>query len=75
MSHLLIWTGYAAWFFCGLWVVVLAWQRGILWGIGCLFMPVVWFIYVGLHWRETKKPFFFMIGGVALVVLGDLMRQ
>ena len=75
MSHLLIWTGFAAWFVCGLWVVVLAWQRGILWGLGCLLMPVVWFLYVGLHWRETRKPFLFMIVGVALVVLGDLMRQ
>ena len=44
-------------------------------GLGCLLMPVVWFLYVGLHWRETRKPFLFMIVGVALVVSGDLMRQ
>jgi hypothetical protein len=42
-----LWVGYALCFFGGLWIVVLAWQEGILWGIGCLLFPVLQLVYVG----------------------------
>jgi hypothetical protein len=52
-------------FLAGLWITVLAWQKGILWGLGCLFLPAVQFIYVALNWKETKSAFFLMLAGFA----------
>lgn len=41
MAVAFLWTGYALCFLGGLWVIVLAWQKGIVWGLGCLFVPPV----------------------------------
>ena len=58
MSLTLHWAGLVLCFLGGLWITVLAWQRGILWGLGCLFIPVIQLIYAALNRRETKSAFF-----------------
>jgi len=65
--------GYAMSFVAGLWIVVLAWQKGILWGIGCLVFPMIQLIYMALNWKETKQPFFLMLGGFASMLLAAFL--
>ena len=60
-----LWTGYALCFIGGLWVIVLAWQKGIVWGLGCLLFPPLQLIYVALNWKEAKSPFFLWLAGFA----------
>jgi hypothetical protein len=67
--------GYAASFLGGLWIVVLAWQKGILWGLGCLFLPVIQLIYVALNWKESKNAFFLQLSGIALLILSMLLSK
>ncbi|MDV6616550.1 MFS transporter [Pseudomonas aeruginosa] len=45
-----------------IWVVVLAFGTGLLWGYGSLFPPVA-LAYIGVHWRTARK-------GVGLAALG-----
>ncbi len=47
----------------GLWIIVLAWQKGILWGLGCLIFPVLQLVYVALNWKEAKSAFFLLLAG------------
>jgi hypothetical protein len=52
------------------WIAIKAFQQGILWGLGCLFIPLVSLIFVITHWAETKVPFIVSLAGVALVIFG-----
>ena len=67
MALALLWLGYALCFFGGLWVVVLAWQKGIVWGLGCLFVPVLQLIYVALNWKQTKSACFLLLAGFVAI--------
>ena len=74
MSHAFLWLGYGLTFIGGLWIIVLAWQKGILWGVGCLLFPFLQLLYVGLNWRETKSAFLVLLAGfVALIVSAVLV--
>jgi hypothetical protein len=47
------------------WITVLAFRTGLLWGLGCLFLPPVGLIYCILHVRETWKPLVVSVVGWA----------
>jgi hypothetical protein len=50
-----------------LWIIVLAFRAGLLWGLGCLFLPPVGLIYCILHVRETWKPL--VVSGVGWAMM------
>jgi len=54
------------------WIIVLAWQRSILWGLVCFLVPIVQFLYVAAHWKESKEGFFIQISGLVLMLLAAL---
>jgi len=56
-----------------LWVIVLAWQRSVLWGLVCLLVPIVQLVYIVAHWKEAKEGFFLQIFGFTLVIIATLM--
>jgi len=63
MAHIFEWVGFGLSFVGGLWIVVLAWQKGILWGLACLFIPVLQLVYIALNWKESKSAFFLILAG------------
>ena len=73
MASILLWLGYALCFLGGLWIIVLAWQKGILWGLACLFVPVLQLVYVALNWKESKSAFFLLILGLAALFLSAVL--
>jgi len=52
-----------------LWIIVLAFRTGLLWGLGCLFLPPVGLIYCILNFRETWKPLVVSVVGWATMFL------
>jgi len=48
-----------------LWIIVLAFRTGLLWGLACLLLPPVGLIYCILNFRETWKPLVVSIVGWA----------
>ncbi len=53
-----------------LWIVVLAFSEGEpLWGIGCLFIPPLTFVYGLLNYQEAKIPFWIVTAGFAINIL------
>ena len=57
----------------GIWIVVIAFQDSVLWGLLCLFIPCVALYYVITHWEKTKKPFLIEVVGGVICAVGSLL--
>ena len=70
---LLIAVSTALWLAGTLLLLVAAFRAGILWGIGCLLLPVIvpW-VFVVAHWEQARRPFFLLLGGLAVGILGAI---
>jgi hypothetical protein len=77
VSHIIGWIllalGYVLVFLGGLWIIVLAWQRSVLWGAACLLLPGAQLVYVIAHWKESKEGFFLTLAGLALLILATII--
>jgi len=56
-----------------IWLLVLAFQESVLWGLGSLFIPLVSLIFTIMFWPKTMKPFLIAIGGSLVMFLGMAM--
>ncbi len=54
----------------GIVLVTKAFQTSLMWGLGYLFVPFVSLIFVFMYWNDTKKPFLYMLGGLAVLIVG-----
>ena len=52
--------------------MVVTFRTGILWGLSCMFLPFVSFIFLFVHWKVAAKPFFILILGTAIAFLGTI---
>jgi hypothetical protein len=53
--------------------LTVAYKRSLLWFFGCLFVPIVWFIFFFMNLRATARPFALSIVGLLLACLGGWM--
>ena len=49
------------------WMLVRVFSESILWGLGCLFLPLVSLFFLIVHWRQAKDPFFLHLLGIGLI--------
>jgi hypothetical protein len=56
-----------------IWFLILAFQESVLWGIGCMCVPLVWLIYLIQHWDEAKRPFFVQLSALAPYFLAIML--
>ena len=57
----------------GIWVLVIAFQESVLWGLGSLFIPFVSLIFVAMHWDKAGKPFLISLAGLVPYLIGVAM--
>jgi hypothetical protein len=57
----------------GMWILVLAFQESVAWGLGCLLVPFVSLIFVIMYWDSAAKAFGLNVLGVILAVAGGGM--
>ncbi len=57
----------------GIWLLVVAFQEHILWGLGSLLVPFVSLIFVIMYWNKSWKPFGLQLVGVLVSVGGFLL--
>lgn len=50
--------------------LIATFRTGILWGLSCMFLPLVSFIFLFVHWKTAAKPFFLTLLGMAFLFLG-----
>ena len=70
IGGLLVLVGGLAAIVGGIWILVLAFQESLIWGLGCFFVPFVSLIFVIMNWDISKNAFFLNLGGGVLAVLG-----
>jgi hypothetical protein len=75
MSLVFLWAGYALSFLGGVWIIVLAWQKGIVWGLCCLLFPPIQIFYVALNWKQAKSAFFLLLTGFGAFFLSAAMGK
>ena len=51
-----------------IWVVVIAFKEDVIWGLGCLFIPLIIIVFGIMHWDKCKKPFLVYV--ITSIVLG-----
>jgi hypothetical protein len=73
LGVLLLFFGIAVAAVGGIWLLVVAFQESVLWGLGSLFIPLVGLAFVISHWDAAKRPFLVNIGGGLLIALGTVM--
>ena len=54
-------------------VLIKAFQKSVLWGLGSLFIPFVILVFVFLNWEDSKKGFLISVAGFGLIVLGSIL--
>lgn len=55
--------------------LIATFRAGILWGLSCMFLPLVSFIFLFVHWKTASKPFFVSLLGVAILFLGTMLTS
>jgi len=73
LGFLLLLVGGAVCVGTGLWLLVLAFQESLLWGLAYIFVPFASLVFLIMHWDKTKQPFLYSLAGVAVLVAGMVM--
>ena len=54
----------------GIILLIRAFEAGILWGLGYIFIPFVSLIFVIVHWEEAKSPFLKGLLAIPFLIVG-----
>jgi len=73
ISRLILFVGLAICFVSYIWVLVIAFKKDILWGIGCLFISVLTLVFLILNWDTCKKAFLTFMVGLFIFLVGMLL--
>jgi hypothetical protein len=65
----LLFVGLAIFMIGGFMFLIAAFRESVLWGLACLFVPIVPLFFLITHWHEAKKPFAIQLIGLAILIL------
>lgn len=57
----------------GVWLLVLAFQESVAWGLLSLFVPCAQLVFIAQHWQKAKRPALLSIGGGGALLAASLM--
>ena len=55
---------------CNIWILILAFQKHIGWGLASFLVPFVGFIFVVMNWNKAGKPFIIYLVSVVIAAAG-----
>ena len=58
----------------GFMFLVAAFRESVLWGLACLFIPIVQFFFLIVHWPEAKRPFFLQLLAFVMIIVGVIIN-
>lgn len=73
MGNLIFVLGMLIFVVGGFLFLVAAFRESILWGLACLFLPIIPLFFLIVHWQAAKKPFFIQLTGFAVLVVGAVI--
>ena len=56
-----------------IWLLVLAFREGMVWGLAAMFVPFVMLVFVVMYFGETWQPMAINILGTLIAVMGFLI--
>lgn len=71
----MFWIGTVLILVSWLWIAVNGFRKSVLWGLGCLLVPLVGLIFAVLNFAENKIPLFLYIAGMVLFLVGGGASQ
>jgi hypothetical protein len=73
VAMVLVVGGYIAAVVAGIWLLVVAFQTGVGWGLACLFIPLAALVFVIAHWEDAKRPFLAQLAACVPIILGAVL--
>lgn len=70
MAALIIIAAYAYLLIGVIMVLIEAFRESVLWGLACLFLPIVSIIFIVLNWQAAKRGVLLQVLGFALLIIG-----
>ena len=61
--------GFIIMFVGAIWILIIAFKKSVLWGLGSLFIPFVIFVFTFMNWKDTKKPFLIWLLGFIVAII------
>ncbi len=52
-----------------LWLLAVAFNESIWWGLGCIIVPFVSMLFIVSHFKECAKPILLQLAGLALMLV------
>lgn len=57
----------------GVWLLVLAFQESVAWGLLSLFVPCAQLVFIAQHWQKAKRPALLSLGTGGAIMASSLM--
>lgn len=57
----------------GIWLLVIGFQRSVLWGLAMIFIPFASLVFVIMYWHDAKKPFLISLAALPVYFVGMYM--
>ena len=73
-GSILIWIGGIAVIFGCIAMLIVAFREGIWWGLGMIFLPLVWPFFLIIHWKKTYMPFWAILFGNIVYIIGIIFE-
>ncbi len=73
LNMILLGSGLVVFLIGSIGYLIATFRVGILWGLSCMLLPLVSFIFLFVHWKIAAKPFFVSMLGVAIIFSATLL--
>lgn len=73
VGYIIVFVGWLLGVAGGIMMLVAAFSAGILWGLGCLFVPFVSLFFLVLHWDVAKRGFLTSLAGTGVALCGVML--
>ena len=73
LSTILLISGLVVFLIGSFGFLIATFRVGILWGLSCMFLPFVSFIFLFAHWKVASKPFFASLLGFTIAFSGTML--
>ena len=73
IAYFVIFAGIALGLLYSFKLLVIAFSKSPFWGLGCLFFPIIFFIFAAQHWKETKKLCIGSVCSLLLYLFGTIL--
>jgi hypothetical protein len=57
----------------GIMILIEAFKKSVMWGIGCLLCGIVTLVFVFTNWAACKKGFLILVAGIVIEIIGVVL--